>query len=77
MLRDCIELARSKMASVKDWREEGDGVVLAIKEALDAKYLPPWHVSAGKHFGSKVTHDAKHWISFYLGDYLFLMFRKS
>ncbi len=68
MLHDCIEFARSKMEGVKDWRSEGDGVVLAIKEALDAKYLPQWHVAVGKHFGSKITHDAKHFVSFYLGD---------
>ncbi len=77
MVRECIGLARSKMEGVTDWRAQGDGVVLAIKETLDAKYLPQWHIAAGKHFGSKLTHDAKHFISFYLGDHLFVMFRKS
>ena len=71
MLHDCIEFARSKIEGVKDWRSEGDGIVLAIKEALDAKYLPQWHVAVGKHFGSKITHDAKHFVSFYLGDCAF------
>ena len=76
MVKECIAIARAKIGGLKDWASEGDAAVLAVKEALDAKYLPQWHVVVGKHFGSKVTHDAKHYVAFYLGDLLVLCFRK-
>ena len=76
MVRDIIELARSKLGALANWRVEGDAALLALKEALDAKYLPSWTVAAGRHFGSRATHDAKHFISFYLGDLLVLIFRR-
>jgi hypothetical protein len=56
------------MATVKaeEWQAGGDAVVQAIKDEFDATYGASWHVVVGKHFGSKVTHDAKHFAFFYL-----------
>jgi dynein light chain LC8-type len=77
VVRDIIDICRQKIStiSVSNWQSEGDAALVAIKEYLDNKYLPQWTVAAGKHFGTKITHDSKHFISFYLGDYLVVIFR--
>ncbi len=77
MVRDVIDICKQKIEGVANWREEGDNALLAIKEYLDTKYLPQWTVAAGRHFGTKVVHDSKHYISFYLGDYLVVLFRRT
>jgi dynein light chain LC8-type len=75
MLRFCIDLARTTLGKVADWQAEGDAAVQSIKDALDAQYGSVWHVVCGKHFGSKVTHDAKHYTFFYVGDKAVLLFK--
>jgi len=65
-LRFAIETTRKHCAGCADWHKEGDAVVSRIKEEFDASYGPFWHVIIGKHFGSKVTHDAKQFCFFYL-----------
>jgi len=67
MLRHAIETARKHIGGLKeDWQTAGDAVVAAIKEEFDATYGPSWHVIIGKHFGSKVTHDSRHFAFFYI-----------
>ena len=75
LLRFCIDLARTTLAGVTDWQAEGDAAVQTMKDKLDAAYVPTWHVICGKHFGSKVTHEAKHYVFFYVGDKAVLMFK--
>jgi hypothetical protein len=77
MLRFCIDLARSKLEGIADWQAEGDGVLTAMKDALDAAYGggAQWHVVVGKRFGAKVTHVATAYVFFYTGDKAVCMFR--
>ena len=76
MVRACIEIARKALSACgTSWREQGDAAVLSMKEALDERFGSSWNVAAGKQFGTKCTHDAKHYISFYLGDILVLFYR--
>ncbi len=74
-LRFCVDLARSTLAGVGDWQAGGDAAVQAMKDALDAAHGPSWHVIVGKHFGSRVTHDAKLFTFFYVGDKAVLIFK--
>ncbi|CAO1637124.1 unnamed protein product [Sympodiomycopsis kandeliae] len=46
-----------------------------IKRRMDSKCGPTWHVVAGQHFGSYVTHETRHFIYFYLGKVAFLVWR--
>lgn len=75
MLRHCIDLARQHIGGCADWQKDGDAAVQSIKSTLDESYGAQWHVVAGKHFGSRVTHDAKHFTFFYLADKAVLMFK--
>jgi dynein light chain LC8-type len=75
MLQVCISVAQKHISSCENWREGGDEAVAAMKEALDAQFGTNWTVAVGKHFGSKVTHEAKHFCNFYLGDLCVLIFR--
>ena len=34
-----------------------------------------WHCFVGRKFGSYVTHEAKHYIYFYIGQTAFLLFK--
>jgi hypothetical protein len=70
MIRMCIELAQEHLTPcLKNWQEEGDGAVTAMREKLDEKLGPVgnWSVIAGKHWGASITHDAKHFINFVVG----------
>ena len=75
VLRFVISLARKKLGKIGDWQAEGDGVVESMKDSLDKTYGATWHVVVGKHFGSKVTHEAKMFCFFYCGDRAVLVFK--
>lgn len=68
VLQFCISTSRRCLGTIKEWQTDGDAAVAAIKDALDAKFNGPWHVVAGKHYGSKVVHEARHFCMFYLKD---------
>ncbi|RYG47457.1 hypothetical protein EON67_08555, partial [archaeon] len=65
-LRACIGIAAAALARVDDWQAGGDAAVEAIRAKLEEAYGPHWHVVVGKHFGSKVTHHARHFAFFYI-----------
>ncbi|CAM6088530.1 unnamed protein product [Calypogeia fissa] len=48
-----------------------------IKKEFDKKYNPTWHCIVGKNFGSYVTHEAKHFVYFYLGQVAVLLFKSG
>lgn len=66
MLRHAIETTKKHLATATDWQKDGDAIVTKIKEEFDSTYGPYWHVIIGKHFGSKVAHDAKMFAFFYV-----------
>ncbi|XP_072023447.1 dynein light chain LC6, flagellar outer arm-like [Amphiura filiformis] len=48
-----------------------------VKKEFDRKYGPTWHCIVGKHFGSYVTHETKHFIYFYIGQMAVLLFKSG
>ncbi|KAJ3616443.1 hypothetical protein Zmor_011898 [Zophobas morio] len=48
-----------------------------IKEEFDRKYSFSWHCVVGRNFGSYVTHEARYFIYFYVGQMAFLLFRTA
>ncbi|CAL9103061.1 uncharacterized protein LOC135674383 [Musa acuminata AAA Group] len=48
-----------------------------IKKEFDAKYGQSWHCIVGRNFGSYVTHEAKHFIYFYMDSKAVLLFKSG
>ncbi|KAI8065583.1 dynein light chain 1, cytoplasmic [Gongronella butleri] len=48
-----------------------------IKREFDKKYGPTWHCVVGRHFGSFVTHESKHFIYLYHGQMAILLFKST
>ena len=41
----------------------------ALKESMDKKYGPAWHVVMGEGYGFDLSHDCKHLAYFFFGGY--------
>lgn len=52
-------------------------VASLIKKEFDRKYNPTWHCFVGRNFGSFVTHEAQHYIYFYLGQMGVMLFKSG
>lgn len=74
-LAPLAESAHEKLDPITDWQSQGDDVVQALKQQFDAAWSPSWHVIIGKNFGSRVTHEARRMVFFYLGDKAVLVFK--
>ncbi|GFY85121.1 dynein light chain type 1 family protein [Actinidia rufa] len=48
-----------------------------IKKEFDKKHGPTWHCIVGKNFGSYVTHEANHFVYFYLDSKAVLLFKSG
>ena len=48
-----------------------------IKNEINNIYKGSWHCAVGRYFGAFVTHEAKHYIYFYLGQRAFLLFKSG
>lgn len=59
ILKHSINVCKTQLATITDWHSQGDSIVETIKADLDKNFGEHWHVVMGKHFGSKVTHQAK------------------
>jgi dynein light chain LC8-type len=70
---DAIELATQAM---EKFTVEKD-IAAHIKREFDRKHGPMWHCIVGRHFGSYVTHETKHFIYFYMGPMAVLLFKSG
>lgn len=52
-----------------------DEMVKKIKNHMDSKWSPTWHVVIGRNFGSLVTHETKSFIYFYYENQAVMMFK--
>ena len=48
-----------------------------IKKEFDKTHGVTWHCIVGRNFGSYVTHEAKHFIYFYVGQVAVLLFKSG
>jgi len=48
-----------------------------IKKEFDRRHGATWHVVVGRHFGSYVTHETKHFFYGYFGDLAVLIFKSG
>ncbi|CAF0742010.1 unnamed protein product [Didymodactylos carnosus] len=73
MQQDAIDIT---MHALEHYNIEKD-VAAYIKKEFDKKYNPTWHCIVGRHFGSYITHETKHFIYFYLGQLAILLFKSG
>ncbi|KAF5397112.1 Dynein light chain [Paragonimus heterotremus] len=52
-------------------------VAACLKKEMDKRYGPTWHCIVGRNFGSYVTHEAKNFLYFYMGQSSVLLFKSG
>ncbi|VDL89988.1 unnamed protein product [Schistocephalus solidus] len=67
---ECAAVALEKFQIEKD-------IASYLKKEFDKKYGPTWHCVVGRHFGSYVTHETRHFIYFYVGSLALLLFKSG
>lgn len=67
---DCAVAAVEQHREVKDIAEY-------IKKQFDRNHGASWHCIVGSNFGSYVTHEANHFIYFYLDQRAILLFKSG
>ena len=73
MQQDAVDVASK---ALDQFNIEKD-IATFVKKEFDQKYHPSWHCVVGRNFGSYVTHEAKHFIYFYLGQVAILLFKSG
>ena len=68
-----IQIATEGMEKYHNEKE----IASHIKKELDRKYTATWHCFVGRNFGSFVTHEANHYVYFYLGQMAFMIFKSG
>ncbi|CAL9685505.1 unnamed protein product [Knipowitschia caucasica] len=48
-----------------------------VKKEFEKKYNPTWHCIVGRNFGTHMTHEAKHFIYFYVEQVAVLLFKSG
>ncbi len=65
----------SMQAMEKYWVE--DDIASHIKKELDKRYSPMWHCVVGRSFSSFITHEAKYFLHFFLGQVAVLVWKSG
>ena len=73
MQQDAVDFASQ---ALEKYNIEKD-IAAFVKKEFDRKYNPIWHCIVGRNFGSYVTHEAKHFIYFFLGQVAILLFKSG
>ena len=73
MQQDSVDFA---LEALEKFSIEKD-IAAHIKKEMDKKHKPTWHCIVGKRFGSYVTHETRHFIYFYIGQFAILLFKSG
>jgi dynein light chain LC8-type len=57
--------------------QQARDIAASIKKEFDARHGPTWHAVVGQDFGSYVTHEARHFIYFYVNKLGVLLFKSG
>mmetsp|Transcript_9397 Transcript_9397/g.18056 ORF Transcript_9397/g.18056 Transcript_9397/m.18056 type:complete len:92 (-) Transcript_9397:1337-1612(-) len=71
ILQDAIEVAVQAFEKATVLRD----IAASIKKDFDRRYGPSWHCIVGQNFGSFVTHQAQHFVYFFIDETAVLLFR--
>ena len=80
ILKDAITTAIKELSSCDSDNDDQDNsrqnsAIQRIKEHMDEKWSPSWHVVCGRNFGSLVTHEAKRFVYFYVEDKAVMIYK--
>lgn len=80
ILKDAIECVLHECQSIdmdnpSQWDKEGETMVSRIKNHMDERWTPTWHVVIGRTFGSMVTHETKRFLYFYYKNKAVMMYK--
>ena len=73
MQREAIATAET----VLETQNNGKDIARYIKLHFVERYPGFWHCAVGRNFGAFVTHEAKHYIYFYIGQMAFLLYKSG
>lgn len=73
MTQEAIDVATQ---AIEKFNVEKD-IAAYIKKEFDKRHNPTWHCIVGRHFGSYVTHETRHFVYFYLGQFAVLLFKSG
>ncbi|CAH8481186.1 unnamed protein product [Schistosoma guineensis] len=71
MQQDAVDICAM---AIKKYSMEKD-IAAFMKKEFDRKYSPSWHCIVGSHFGTYISHEAKHFIYFFLDNHAVVLFR--
>ena len=77
MLKDAIDTVIQEFTSIEmdDFETKGINITKRIKEHMDEKWSPSWHVVIGRNFGSMVTHETRSFLYFYYNNKAVMMYK--
>lgn len=76
ILKDIIETTSREFQKYnKNDTEDLSKCIETIKNELDTRWNPYWHVIVGKSFGSHVTHENRTFVFFYIGNKAIMIFK--
>ncbi|XP_020808183.1 dynein light chain 1, cytoplasmic-like, partial [Drosophila serrata] len=77
------DMSEEMQKSVIDWATQAlneysieHDIAKYIKTEFDIKFKPKRHCIVGSEFGSYVSHEPNHFIYFYLGELVILLFKR-
>ena len=73
MQREVIATAENVLENYNN----GKDIARHIKMHFIDRYPGFWHCVVGRNFGAFVTHEAKHYIYFYIGQMAFLLYKSG
>ena len=78
ILEDAVTVSKEALAG-KNFEEEGVEIARTVKQHLDEKWEPYWHVFLGKSFGCHAVHEKKRFVYFTFEDtnISFLIYKSS
>ena len=73
LAEDAVNIARE---AVSKYNIDKD-IASHIRKEFEKKHNPTWHCIVGRNFSSSITHEAKHFVYFYVGQVAVLLFKSG
>lgn len=77
MEQEMLEFAFATVQGAVEKYNSEKEIAQEMKRLFEAKYFPIWHCIVGRKFSSYVTHEAKHYAYFYMGQMGVMIFKSA
>jgi len=75
ILKDAITITINELNMHAGNFDTNDMIAKTIKEYMDKTWEPQWHVTIGRNFGSKITHETRRFLYFYINDRAVMIYK--